>query len=54
MITDRSEVTNTIRAAKVEKNISWAEVAGAIGQSKEWTTAGCLGQLESTRSRRRR
>ena len=40
MITDRSEVTNTIRAAKVQKNISWAEVAGAIGQSKEWTTQG--------------
>jgi hypothetical protein len=45
MITYRSEVTNTIRAAKVQKNISWAEVAGAIGQSKEWTTAGCLGQM---------
>ena len=35
MISDRSEVTNMIRAAKVRKNISWAEVAGAIGQSKE-------------------
>ena len=45
MISDRSEVTNMIRAAKVRKNISWAEVAGAIGQSKEWTTAGCLGQM---------
>jgi cyanate lyase len=45
MITDRSEVTNTIRAAKVQKNISWAEVALAIEQSKEWTTAGCLGQM---------
>ena len=45
MITDRSEVTNTIHAAKVQKNISWAEVALAIGQSKEWTTAGCLGQM---------
>jgi cyanate lyase len=40
MITDRSEVTNTIRAAKVQKNISWAEVARAIG--REWTTAGTL------------
>jgi cyanate lyase len=45
MITDRSEVTNTIRAAKVQKNISWAEVARAIGPSREWTTAGCLGQM---------
>ena len=45
MITDRSEVTNTIRAAKVQKNISWAEVAGAIGQTQEWTTAGCFGLM---------
>ena len=45
MITDRSEVTSMIRAAKVQKNISWTGVATAIGQSKEWTTAGCLGQM---------
>jgi cyanate lyase len=43
MITVRSEVTSMIRAAKVQKNISWTGVAAAIGQSKEWTTAGCLG-----------
>ena len=49
MITDRREVTNTIRAAKVQKNISWAEVAGAIGQSKEWTTAALLGQMQMTK-----
>jgi cyanate lyase len=45
MITDRSEVTSMIRAAKVQRNISWTGVAAAIGQSKEWTTAGCLGQM---------
>jgi len=45
MITDRSEVTSMILAAKVQKNISWTGVATAIGQSKEWTTAGCLGQM---------
>jgi cyanate lyase len=39
------DVTGMIRAAKVQKNISWAGVATAIGQSKEWTTAGCLGQM---------
>ena len=33
MITDRSEVTGMIRAAKVKKNIKWAEVGSAIGQS---------------------
>ncbi|HEX3494938.1 MAG TPA: cyanate hydratase, partial [Methylocella sp.] len=49
MITGRNEVTNMIRAAKVEKNIKWAEVAAAIGQSKEWTTAGYLGQMAFTK-----
>jgi len=33
MITDRSEVTSMIRAAKVQKNIRWTGVATAIGQS---------------------
>jgi cyanate lyase len=49
MITDRSEVTGMIRAAKVKRNIKWAEAASAIGQSKEWTTAGCLGQMAFTK-----
>ena len=49
MITDRSEVTGMIRAAKVKKNIKWAEVGSAIGQSKEWTTAACLGQMALTK-----
>jgi cyanate lyase len=49
MITDRSEVTGIIRAAKVKKNIKWAEVGSAIGQSKEWTTAACLGQMTLTK-----
>jgi cyanate lyase len=54
MITDRSEVITMIRAAKVEKNIKWAEVAAAIGQSKEWTTAGCLGQMAFTKQQAER
>jgi cyanate lyase len=49
MITYRSEVTNMIRHAKVTKNISWADVAAAIGKSKEWTTAACLGQMVFTK-----
>jgi cyanate lyase len=49
MILDRNEVTAMIRAAKVEKNIKWADVAAAIGQSKEWTAAGCLGQMAFTK-----
>jgi cyanate lyase len=34
-----------ILAAKVSKGIQWKQVADAIGLSKEWTTAGCLGQM---------
>ena len=49
MFTHRSEVTNMIRHAKVMKNISWADVAAAVGKSKEWTTAACLGQMVFTK-----
>lgn len=45
MISNRSEVTAMILSAKVRKGIKWAQVAEAIGLSKEWTTAGCLGQM---------
>ena len=45
MISDRKEVTAMILAAKVSKGIKWADVAAEIGMSKEWTTAGCLGQM---------
>jgi cyanate lyase len=44
----RDAVTAKIVAAKVAKNISWAEVAKKVGQSKEWTTAACLGQMQLT------
>ena len=50
MITDRSEVTAMIRAAKVRKNLKWADIAKAIGLSKEWTTAACLGQMTFTKA----
>lgn len=49
MITFRSEVTQMIHHAKVAKNISWTDVAEAIGKSKEWTTAACLGQMAFTK-----
>jgi cyanate lyase len=45
MISDRNEVTAMILSAKVSKGIKWSQVADAIGLSKEWTTAGCLGQM---------
>jgi cyanate lyase len=45
MIHDRKQVTEMILSAKVRKGIKWVDVAAAIGLSKEWTTAGCLGQM---------
>ncbi|ABD82081.1 cyanase [Saccharophagus degradans] len=45
MISSREEVTQLIVATKVQKGIKWSAVAEAIGLSKEWTTAACLGQM---------
>ena len=42
---NRNDVTEKIVAAKVAKGITWASVAEKIEQSKEWTTALCLGQM---------
>jgi cyanate lyase len=47
---DRNEVTKLIAAAKVRKGLKWVEVAQAVGQSKEWTTAACLGQMRMTKA----
>ncbi|MEY2342650.1 cyanase [Acidithiobacillus sp. IBUN Pt1247-S3] len=44
----RNDVTETIIATRIAKGIPWAEVAQAVGQSKEWTTAACLGQMAFT------
>ncbi|MGY0649870.1 MAG: cyanase, partial [Paraglaciecola chathamensis] len=42
---NREQVTQAILLAKVQKGITWQQVAEQVGQSKEWTTAGCLGQM---------
>lgn len=42
---NRNDVTEKIIAAKVSRGISWADVASRVGESKEWTTALCLGQM---------
>ncbi len=41
----RLDVTEKIIATKVAKGLKWADVAAAVGLSKEWVTAGCLGQM---------
>ena len=45
---DRASLTEKIVATKIAKGIKWADVAAGIGQSKEWTTAACLGQMTLT------
>lgn len=45
---NRNDVTEKIIATKVAKGIKWADVAKRMGQSKEWTTALCLGQMTAT------
>ncbi len=45
MISCRSQVTEMIISTKVRKGLKWSQVAESIGMSKEWTTAGCLGQM---------
>ena len=42
---NRNDVTEMIIEAKVKKGITWDSVARKVGLSKEWVTAGCLGQM---------
>jgi cyanate lyase len=44
----RNEVTEMIVAAKIGKGLKWGDIAEKIGQSKEWATAACLGQMTLT------
>ena len=44
----RLDVTEKIIVTKVSKGLRWADVAKKVGQSKEWTTALCLGQMTAT------
>lgn len=49
MITHRSQVTDMIQSAKIRKALKWSQIAEVIGQSKEWSTAACLGQMTMTK-----
>ena len=40
----REDVTKAIRTAKAAADVSWQEIAKAIGKSPVWTTSACLGQ----------
>ena len=41
----RDDVTELIIEAKIKKGIKWEDVAKKLALSKEWVTAGCLGQM---------
>ena len=45
----REDVTDLIAFRKVTMGIRWTDVARKVGQSKEWTTAACLGQMQMTK-----
>ncbi len=42
---NRNDVTEKIISTKVNKGLKWEDVAQQVGLSKEWVTAGCLGQM---------
>jgi cyanate lyase len=45
----REDVTDLIAFRRIKKGIKWSGVAKKVGQSKEWTTAACLGQMQMTK-----
>ena len=47
---NRNDVTEKIIATKVSKGLKWEDIAKKLGQSKEWTTALCLGQMTANAS----
>jgi cyanate lyase len=42
---NRNDVTEKIISTKVSKELKWEDIAQKVGLSKEWVTAGCLGQM---------
>src|SRR5882672_182807 len=45
----REDVTDLIVFRKMKMGIKWPQIAKAVGQSKEWTAAACLGQMQMTK-----
>ncbi|HKP94430.1 MAG TPA: cyanase [Fibrobacteria bacterium] len=46
---DRMDVTEKIIETRIRKGLKWADAARAVGKSKEWVTAGLLGQMTFTK-----
>ena len=47
---NRNDITEKIITTKVSQGITWKSVAKKVGLSKEWVTAGCLGQMTFDKS----
>jgi cyanate lyase len=45
----RTDVTEFVVMSRLKKGLTWAKIAKATGQSREWTTAALLGQMQMTR-----
>src|SRR5882724_12042254 len=45
----REDVTDLIVFRKMKKGLKWSAVAKKVGESKEWVTAACLGQMQMTK-----
>ncbi len=46
----RTDVTELVVEAKIKKGLSWTKIAKVVGESKEWTTAALLGQMQMTKA----
>ncbi|MDA8197372.1 MAG: cyanase [Actinomycetota bacterium] len=44
-MTSRLDVTEKILEKKILRSLKWSDIAAEVGLSKEWVTAGCLGQM---------
>jgi cyanate lyase len=45
----RADVTELVVMSRLKKGLTWAKIAKAVGQSREWTTAALLGQMQMTK-----
>jgi len=45
----RVDVTEMVVMARIKRKLTWAKIAKAMGQSKEWSTAALLGQMQMTK-----
>ncbi len=45
----RTDVTEMVVMSRIKKGLTWTRIAKVVGQSKEWTTAALLGQMQMTK-----